>query len=226
MDFDVILLSSGLPNLLPQTDRTEGCHVSAIITDMCLKRRYYSEEQEINWTLVEMGKTFEWALIQRYLLDSPDDYMEIGEVCLDGVYMHPDLLMTKLEKVKEIKWTFRSSFPGCEIGQSPTIDHPIVKLQSKFWKDRVQLMAYCRYFEWTDGELEIGYHRGNYRDRQLDHAIWGFKFTKRQLIDNWDMLLRHRDSFACVECGRFKHEKHNVKCSKWTPENERWRWDA
>lgn len=224
MDFDVTLLSSGLPNLLPQTDRTEGCHVSSIITDMCLRLGYYSEEHSIDWTLVEMGKTFEWALIQRYLLDSPDDYMEIGEISLDGVYGHPDLPMPRKECVKEIKWTFRSSSPGCEVGCKPDpLTHPIAQDPSKFWKDRIQLMAYCRMIGWLNGELEIGYHRGNYRDKMLDHARWGFKFTKRQLIDNWDMLLRHRDGFACKRCERFKHEEHNRSCPYWTVENERWR---
>lgn len=223
MDFNVTLLSSGLPNLLPQTGRTEGWHVSSIITDMCLRLGYYDESHEIDWTLVEMGKTFEWALIQRYLLDSPDDYMEIGEVELDNVYMHPDLLMPRKEKVKEIKWTQRSSHPGCEVGEKPPSNHPIVLNPSKFWKDRVQLMAYCRYFGYLHGELEIGYHRGNYRDKQLDHAVWEFEFTKRQLIDNWDMLLRHRDDYGCKKCERFKHEKHRDDCPLWTPGNERWK---
>lgn len=223
MDFNVTLVSSGLPNLLPQTDRTEGYHVSSIITDMCLRLGYYSEQHVIDWTLIELGKTFEWALIQRYLLDSPDDYMEIGEQCLDGVYGHPDLLINGRETVKEIKWTFRSSSPGCEVGEMPSIEHPIRAESSKFWKDRVQLMAYCRMIGWFNGELEIGYHRGNYRDKLLDHAVWGFKFTKRQLIDNWDMLLRQRDDHACKKCERFKHEGHSEKCPLWTVDNERWR---
>lgn len=223
MDFDVTLISSGLPNLLPQTDRSEGTHASSIITDMCLRLGYYSEEHEIDCTLVELGKTFEWALIQRYLLDSPDQYMEIGEQQLDDVYMHPDLLMPKAECVKEIKWTFRSSHPGCEVGQSPPIDHPILTTPSKFWKDRTQLMAYCRLLEWLNGELEIGYHRGNYRDKLLDHAVWRFKFTKQQLIDNWDKLLRHRDTYCCHHCRQFKCDEHTKWCPLWTPENERWR---
>lgn len=222
-DFNVTLLSSGLPNLLPQLDRTPGWHVTSIITDMCLRLGYYDETHAIDWTLIEIGKTFEWALIQRYLLDSPNDYTEIGEVCLDGVYMHPDILMTKLEKVKEIKWTFRSSHPVCEVGSMPPDDHPIVMNPSKFWKDRVQLMAYCRYFGYLHGELEIGYHRGNYRDKQLDHNVWGFEFTKQQLINNWDVLLRHRDDYGCKRCERFKDEKHMDKCSLWTPDNERWK---
>ena len=223
MYFDVVLLDSGLPNLLPQTDRTEGCHVSSIITDMCLRLGYYSEEHEIDWTLIEAGNMFEWAAIRRRLLDSPDDYLEIGEITLDNVYGHPDLLRSISDTVVEFKWTFRSSHPGCIIGETPPIDHPIRAESSKFWKDRVQLMSYCRMIGWLNGELEIGYHRGNYRDKLLDHAVWGFKFTRRQLIDNWDMLLRHRDGFACRECERFKHEKHNDKCPLWTPENERWK---
>lgn len=223
MDFDVTLLSSGLPNLLPQVDRTEGCHVSSIITDMCLRLGYYDESRAIDWTLVEMGKTFEWALIQRYLLDSPNEYMEIGELQLDNVYGHPDLLINHRETVKEIKWTFRSSHPECEVGMPPPADHPIVFNPSKFWKDRVQLMAYCRMMGWLNGELEIGYHRGNYRDKQLDHKVWGFKFTKRKLVDNWNMLLSHRDDYACKKCERFKHELHSEWCPLWTSENERWK---
>lgn len=217
MDFNATLIASGLPNLLPQQDRSEGTHVSGIITDMCIKLGYYSEEQEINRNLVELGKIFEWAIIQRYLLDSPDDYMEIGEQELDGVYGHPDLLLNREERIKEIKWTFRSSNPVCEVGKPVPLDHPIATTPSKFWKDRVQLMAYCRMIGYLEGELEIGYHRGNYRDRMIDHAIWLFKFTKQQLIDNWDKLLRHRDEFSCKYCGRFKHEGHGQKCTNPEP---------
>jgi hypothetical protein len=223
MDFNVTLLSSGLPNFLPQTDRTEGWHVSSIITDMCLRLGYYSEEHAIDWTLVEAGNMFEWAAIQRRLLGSTE-YTEIGEISLDDVYGHPDLLKTSIESVVEFKWTFRSSSPGCEVGYAPDpFTHPIAQPVSKFWKDRVQLMAYCRMIGWLNGELEIGYHRGNYRDKQLDHAVWGFQFTKRQLVDNWNMLLTQRDDYGCKHCQRFKHEKHSEKCPLWTPDNERWK---
>lgn len=222
MDFDVVLLSSGLPVLLPQTDRTEGCHVSSIITDMCLRLGYYNESRAIDWTLVETGNMFEWAAIQRRLLHS-DEYCEIGEISLDNIYGHPDLLKTSTETVVEFKWTLRSSYPSIEVGAIPPDDHPIVANPSKFWKDRIQLMSYCRMMGWLNGELEIGYHRGNYRNKLIDHAVWGFAFTKRQLIDNWDILLRHRDAFACKHCERFKHEKHNEKCPFWTSENERWK---
>lgn len=219
----ITLVSSGLPILLPQVDRTLGVvHVSSTIRDMCLRLgTLYQDEQSdtsIDQTLMRLGSTFEWALIQRYQLEYPNRYIVPPERSLDGIYGHPDLLDNKNELVKEIKFTYRSSGKvPCGIGEHPIPDHPI--LSPKFYKDRLQLKSYCRMEELTRGELEICHLKGDYlKDDngnyqfKVVHNIWGFEFTKQGLIEHWDRIRRHAEEYACGVCNRFEFEGHEGWC--------------
>ncbi len=220
----ITLVSSGLPILLPQTDRTEGVvHVSSTITDMCYRLGYYNESQDktIDETLRQLGSTFEWALIQRYQREFPDQYEIPPEINLDGIYGHPDLRVKRKRsnrKIKEIKFTYRSSGKeSCSIGSSPSPTHPI--LSPKFWRDRTQLKTYCRMEECLYGELEICHikgdyqkdEEGNYRFRVI-HNIWSFTWTEEALLDHWRGFLRHVEEYSCPICNRFQFEGHERWC--------------
>lgn len=222
----ITLISSGLPILLPQTDRTEGVvHVSSTITDMCYRLGYYDESQDrtIDQTLMQLGSTFEWALIQRYQREEPDRYSIPPEISLDGIYGHPDLRDLSRKVIKEIKFTYRSSGKEqCSLGFSPSPTHPI--LSSKFWRDRTQLKTYCRMEECLRGELEICHIKGDYlKDEEgrsqfrVIHNIWGFEWTEEALLDHWEGFKRHIEEYSCPICNRFEYEGHERWCGSWTP---------
>jgi len=214
--------SSGLPRLLPQTDRSLGLHVSSIITDLCLRLGYYDERTDdtVDHTLMELGSTFEWAFIQRLLLEFPDRYFILPEISLDGIYGHIDLLDLREERVIEIKFTYRSTGKViCEVGQSPPPNHSI--LSTKFWKDRSQLKAYCRMMKWTRGRLEICHIKGDYQKDEegrskfrVIHNGWNFDYTIQSLTSHWDGLRRHADDYACRECLRFNYQGHEKWCNR------------
>lgn len=216
----IFLHSSGLPSLLPQMDRSPGLHVSPIITDQCLRLGFYDEDRDntIDHTLIELGATFEWALIQRRMLESPDRYMILPEICLDGIYGHIDLLDLWDEVVIEIKFTYRSSGKViCHVGDSPSRNHPI--RGDKFWKDRSQLKAYCRMMKWTKGRLEICHIKGDYlKDDsgsyqfRVIHNAWDFVYTVKSLMDHWNGLRRHVDNHACKQCQMFPYQGHEEWC--------------
>lgn len=214
------LHSSGLPSLLPQTDRSPGLHVSSIITDMCLRLGYYDESRDktIDHTLMELGATFEWSYIHRLMLEFPDRYLVLPEISLDGIHGHIDLLDLWEERVIEIKFTYRSSGKvSCKIGDTPTPDHPI--LGEKFWKDRTQLRAYCRMMNWPRGRLEICHIKGDYiKDAEgrsqfrVIHNGWNIDYEPRELIEGWDSLRRHAEVYSCGECQRFPYQGHEEWC--------------
>lgn len=218
----VTLSSSGLPHLLPQTDRSPGLHVSSIVTDQCLRLGYYDEKTDdtIDHTLMELGATFEWALIQRRMTEFPDRYIVLPEISLDGIYGHVDLLDLLEERVIEIKFTYRSTGKvACKVGQSPAPDHSI--LSTKFWKDRSQLKAYCRMMKWTKGRLEICHLKGDYQKGKdgkyqfrVIHNAWDFEYTIASLTSHWDGLRRHADDYACKECQRFNYQGHQEGCKR------------
>lgn len=216
----ITLVSTGLPVLLPQTDRSPGVHISSILYDACLRLGYYNERADtsIDQTLMQLGSTFEWALIHRYQQDDPGRYIVPPEIEVDGIKGHPDLQDTHEELVKEIKFTYRSSGKVlCGVGERPVPDHPI--LGPKFWKDRSQLKSYCRMLQWKRGQLEIchlkgDYHKdedGNYQFKVI-HNVWEFEYSKSGLIRHWDWLRQHVDDYACSVCERFDFEGHEEWC--------------
>ncbi len=199
----IILLSEGLPDLLPIQDRSPGVHVSDIIKCLCIKFGHYREDENpsddpIYRTRLQLGAALEWAIIQRYERTYPDEYMVPPEIELDGIYGHPDLLYLALEAVKEIKLTDRSSAGSPTVDDSYLIggyipaplDHPI--RSRKFLRDWWQLKAYCYMIEWPLGLLEICHQRGNYREIRLAHRVWQCEFTSASLRSNWRMLLNHK----------------------------------
>lgn len=209
MDSDhIILLSEGLPDLLPMQDRSPGVHVSDIIKYLCIKFGHYREDTTIvdstdddtisaeRRTRMQLGAALEWAIIQRYERTYPDEYMVPPEIELDGIYGHPDLLWLPEETVKEIKLTDRSSAGGSSAGEHVPIgcvaanDHPIHS--RKFLRDWWQLKAYCHMIGWSTGLLEICHQRGDYKQIRLAHRVWQCEFTSSSLKGNWQMLLNHK----------------------------------
>lgn len=224
---DIILASTGLPELFVPQQRTAGIHLSEIINDICHRLGYFVEsESGMDWSLIRLGSTFEWALIQRYYRQFPGEYLIPGECEHDGTLGHPDLLrVIKSNRcVKEIKFTWRSSGPECGINSTPPADHPI--RGRKFWKDWTQLKGYCHmmsesvHSDYRTGELEICHPKGDYKEFKTVHSVWRQEFTEYELRDNWEMLQRHADDHACRGCYRFESNRDGH--AEWCTVNE-WR---
>lgn len=159
-------------------ERTKGKHVSSIIHDLCVRRKIYQpkDDDDIDTTRMRLGQAWEFALIQQYKLESPNEYLELPELELDNIYGHPDLYHIS-HRVKEIKCTWMST--------NHDIESP------KLWRYLVQLKAYCRMLKSVYGDLEIVFVIGDYKVRKIGYAHWELEFTKTELIENWRMILSH-----------------------------------
>lgn len=194
------LLSTDLPDLLPQLHRSAGWHVSDVIRDLCVRLGHYDETPTLSHTRMRLGRVVEWALISMYQLEFPGRFVVLGELSHDDMYGTPDLYDCELERPHEFKFTFRSSSDGgrtCEVGGTAPDDHPIHG--EKFWRDRVQLKAYMEMLRVMgmlprcDGVLELLHVRGDYKGIEVVHNVWEVGCTPHELDKNWELLLRHRD---------------------------------
>jgi len=178
------LLPDSIPDLLPMQDRSEGTHVSEIIRYLCIKLGHYETDdgKPIPLTRWQLGSTLEHTIALRYREHFPDRYTGGVELEKDGLFGTVDLIDTVEWAVDEIKLTWMSS------RHEPT--------SKKYWKYWVQLMAYCWMLETSLGRLHVCNLNGDYSyDPDTGGPLyrkWEAVFTKRELEDNWNMLLKNR----------------------------------
>lgn len=208
---NIQLISTGIPDLLPQTDRTPNVpHISTIIKQLCIIFGHYDEEQQLisgddfyiaNRSRMELGKALERSIISGYQEQYPDEYYTPAEINYDGLYGHPDILNLKHSAVCEIKLTWRTAKSGSngnvDIGDFADIDHPIYS--DKFWRDWTQIKAYCKMLNYNIGQLMICHVLGaydGYKDEKTGKSklpdvifnVWQQRFTNYELSMNWKLL--------------------------------------
>jgi hypothetical protein len=83
---EIILISEGIPDLMPQLHRSPGVHVSDIIRQICLDLGHYSEQDsgDVDRSKMELGKALEHAIGHRYSIEYPDRYIQPGELFNQG----------------------------------------------------------------------------------------------------------------------------------------------
>jgi hypothetical protein len=170
------LVSEGMPDLLPMTGRSPGIHVSDVIHDLCVSLGHY-EPGDFDgpaMTRMQLGCALEHAIVHRFALDSPDRYVQPGELELDGLYGTPDLLDLEDGADTEIKLTWMSSRHDPD--------------SEKLWRYWVQIKAYCRMLELTLGRLHVCHVMGDYKGSGPVYRVWEREFTHQELLENWAML--------------------------------------
>lgn len=173
-------IRDGIPDLVPMTDRSPGMHVSTIIHHLCVQRGDYKERDsnsELPMSRLQLGCALETAIADRYALTYPGRYIRPGELCKDGLFGTPDLFDCQDSAVEEVKLTWMSS----------NLDWH----GDKIWKYTVQVMAYCHMMDVSLGRLHIAFVNGDYRAFEVHYPVLEREFTRRELIENWAMLLTH-----------------------------------
>lgn len=169
--------------------RTPGNHVSEIINRLAVKMGIYDAREDGGpaQIMLECGNSVEdvvaEALAKRHAKDNPDRYIHGLEMEKDGLYGTLDLLDTIDYAVEDVKLTKKS------------IRHHIES--EKYWANWAQVMAYCHMIGAVIGRLHVVYVNGNYKydnspESGWQYRVWEWKFTPKQLTDNWRMLLGHR----------------------------------
>ena len=108
--------------------------------------------------------------------------MDVGCYCGAGVAYSPDWLFYEddlvLGEFKRTKYSMRGA---------PT--------DKKFQKWICQMQAYCYHLDTTVARLFVLFIMGDYSYKPPDGdeqiKAWEFTFTKRELADNWNLLVRH-----------------------------------
>lgn len=179
-------LPDGIPDLLPMQGRSPGTHVSDIIRYLCIKLRHFDDEGDAEPPITrwQFGAALERAIGNRFAEHFPDRYVGVGELELDGLHGTPDLVDLQDWAVEEIKLTWMSSRHETN--------------SKKFWKYWVQLKSYCWMLETGLGRLSVGFVNGNYvfgtPEANPTYKRWEAEFTKKELQENWNMLLKNRDA--------------------------------
>lgn len=200
------LLYSGIPDLLPMQDRSPGTHVSDIIHSLCLRLGHYVDDGSLpDMTRLQMGNAWERAVASMYEESDPNRWAKGWEVCLDGVYGTPDFI--DLHPNERGAWEYSAETSICQ--EDANADFSVEECKctwmsarndihsEKFWKYKVQLMAYCKMLGACLGHLHVLFVNGEYEKGVLGtpvYRVWRAEFTQGQLDQNWNMLMKHAET--------------------------------
>lgn len=186
-----VLIADKIEELLPM-HRMPGNHVSHIINRLAVRLGTWKENDDDTPSQIqfEMGNSVEDvvadSLARRYAKHHPDRYIHGLALERDGIHGNLDLLDTIDGAVEDVKLTKKSLRHDIEGG--------------KFWHNWVQIMAYCYMVGVNIGRLHVVFVNGNYKydrndpDAGWQYRVWEDRWTDKQLMDNWRMLLGHREA--------------------------------
>lgn len=188
--------------------------MSEVIHSLALHLGMLSDDVELSTTWAQLGCAHEWAMIQRYDAHFKGRYIQPGEIQRDGIYGTPDLLDLEPWRdlhpdtgevvipdhpfvPEEIKNSYMSSRHtpyrcyGCvKKGQEPEPEC------NKLWRYIVQLKSYCAMLSTpqqriTTGKLNVTHAVGDWRGKPPKSPQRVFRWTEREIEDNWTVILRH-----------------------------------
>lgn len=203
-----VLICSEIPELLPMTGRSDGVHISTLISSLCVEMGFYksADFRDAPKSKMALGSALEHALAHRYMLQYPGKYYRWWdpvteswrndlEVERDGVYGTIDLFDVQTPAVEEIKLTWMSTRQEFdEQGKNIVFSERVGK--SKLWRFGVQLKAYLWMIGAEAGRLHLAFPRGDYKSEDADYHVWEKRFSERSLENNWGMLMRQRDKIT------------------------------
>ena len=179
--------------------RSPGLHMSEIYGDLYqdMEPTRYVRGAPMDPLRLEAGLIFEQMLeegLKRRLQASgggrPGEFVESEH----GIIYSPDLILfngeTRLGEIK-LTWLSNSEMPR-EVANN---------LPQKFDKYLTQMKAYCRCLETPYARLMALFVNGGYEFLRKNKAerkppapafgAWDLTFTKRELDENWSMLINH-----------------------------------
>lgn len=156
--------------------RSPGTHVSGVINKIAValgRRDNDFSLDDLNHFAL-LGRVFEVVLAQT--LFKPPEYQRVGEIECDGVIGSPDAFNHIHGRVAEFKCTWKSS------------KRSIQEFREYLW----QIMSYCYMTQVLEAELVILHICGNWTPPVPVLRHYLIKFTKPELIQNWQMIQRNR----------------------------------
>lgn len=169
------------PEILPMTGRSDGVHVSDVISVL------YGYDRTAPITnaergRIELGKALERALLTGLVADT-ETLTEGWELEKDGIFGTFDALEPEhadLERLNEVKLT-SMHVPDLPPGWPENIED-LFAYDKRFHKWVDQLMAYCWMYETPYGRLRAGFMRP---DMTAEWRDWKVAFSEGDLAMNW-----------------------------------------
>lgn len=169
--------------------RSKGRHLSDVLTHIYtqLDPKRYGGSGPINPATAQRG--FLWEDFLSFVLARQMGHNKQHEILRDGIFMTLDGFSSKRWRVIEDKSTKMSA------------RNPIRSAKFRRWHD--QIMSYCGAMETLEAELRVLFLNGKYEmagGRFGEELMigWLMRYTKREVIETWDMILRAADDMDKV----------------------------
>lgn len=164
----------------PSIRSTDTLHLSKIYGDIenTLVKRDPMDENTLKCYRAG-GFLWEQALELAFInANETERYVRPGEITRDGITGSPDLIDAVEWAVEECKCTWRSSAK-------------LDALEKNFWIWMVQMKGYCYLIGTQVARLRVFFINGNYRGSGPQVRYLEFKFSQKEITDNWAMLVNH-----------------------------------
>jgi hypothetical protein len=157
-----------------ESPRSDGVHLSVVIHDIAttagLDNYTYGNEKN---TMMEMG--FIWEQVLERALKDRYAICNIGELCVDGIYMTPDKFDVENWVLHEYKCTWKSS-------KNDPIDN---------WRWMTQVKGYLRATQTRRCDMHVLYINGDYKGTGPEWYRYSLEFTDQEIEENWTMIVNH-----------------------------------
>ena len=177
----------GLEHIGKSGPRTPGLHMSAIYNSLYqeMEPTRFIKGSAPDPLRLEAGLAFESFLEEAIKARLGNGGGRPGElISEEGILYNPDLLcFNGVSRVGEVKLTWMSSK---EVPREPGNSFP-----PKFSKYLCQMMAYGRCLETPHGRLIAFFVNGTYKPMTPELLAWDITFSKREMDENWTMLMNH-----------------------------------
>lgn len=173
-------------------NRSGGVHLSDITRDIGFTMGYIPPEymhSELNPEIINIGLALEDFTFPRF---HPDVDYHPGEMMLDGISGTADGISwfdSRTKKVHEGKTTRKSMRKELDLTME--------------WLWMAQTASYCKMWDTNLARYHIWWLNGDYRRGQPSanphYKLYDLEFTKRELDDNWQMILNRGRSHHGVK---------------------------
>jgi hypothetical protein len=175
-------------------DRSPGIHLSGILSKMAVAQGIYSPStssspDESRHFKRCLGLAWEDWLAARLPATYPTFEYHLGEICIDGIYMHPDGIHYEPDGsiiLHEIKYTYYST---------RQLLHPLEKLIVWFWQGMGYLYGLTKYTGQlcTSAIYHPAFACGDYKDGMNPvYRPFQCDFTWEEIEAFWQLVLANK----------------------------------
>jgi hypothetical protein len=170
-------------------ERTPGLHMSSLYNSLYeeLEPKRFAKSSKPDATRMELGTSFEEvlepALSARLLGSRPGEFITTDGT--DIIYTPDHLIFNGPEGNKLVLGEFKCTWMSIRNGIT----------DQRFAKWMTQMKLYCHHLETPYARLYTLFVNGDYSWRGPHGGphvrAWDITFTKRELVDEWNLVLRH-----------------------------------